>query len=1771
MKTANPQFANQALVAAHEPFPGCHGRLARPCLGPSATRRALAFAAWALLALLTFAATARAQSPSDWAMERHDPSRSSVTDQPLAMPLALRWRCEPAQPPAPAWPEPGKNLNRTDFDYAPHPIVAGGKLFWSSSADDTLRAHDAATGEPLWQFTADGPLRFAPQFADGALYLGSDDGRVHCLNPANGKPLWTFTGGPRPEMILGNGRMISRWPIRTGVLVDRGVVYFAAGMWPAEGVFLWALDAATGKVIWCNDTAGAGDVRVVGHVIEPSLSGITPQGAIAATADRLVVPMGRGAPATFDRATGKLLKFHPGDTNGFGGTWLTLDGDMCFAYAASFYSGLAINGVPIETMENVKGPQVLKPLQMSGFGMPRIGSFVGSWGFTQYDAKVKAIVKDNRLTARAAYGLLRAKETLVLGYDGSVAAEGTQSQPAATIRVAVAGNDLAIHAVVVDHRVSRDAEKPWKGSCFELFAASAAAASTRAAQTQAGDINLPASGIAQLMMIPAVAGAAGDAPAAAFLPTKGKPKPADDVRIVTTPTADGYDLAALVPLATLGLAPDAKAIDLEFQVTGVSDAGKLNRDTLFGSPLAYQDRSKFGQFRVGGENAGGADKSALTLAKLPAIADAKAIAAALATIAPHEIRVAEQRELWRAPVRGKAYELAVADGRLYAVTDAGQISCFASAPAVAPGTSAPGNAAPAVAPKLIAAPITRATATLVDPTPLAAGLIKQIADAKLDVGYALVVGTHESLSLARALAERTQLDVVLALPDAKAVAAARDYFLNQTALYGSRVHVLAVDRLDALPFPRWFASVVYLAGNVKADRGCLAECYRVLRPAGGLMVLGTTPRDAAPRLLAEAGVPANEIDAAGPAAKVVRGRLAGALDWDTKETNDKLVRWPLRPIWFGGTGPAKTHNRKYQAPTLATANGRFIENGQTHVTAVDAYNGAEWWSVRKPVEAVGGHFGSSINADDRFAYFTVAPYTNPGEKRRFWGCIALDARSGKQQAIYAPKWSAPPSFTLDKPKTWAIEPIPFADAAWNPKLNQAGGEAGLDTSAGNRVTVARDEKGLVVTLVARPAAPATREEWLVGFDLRPPGQRLGLCQGVCWTYRVSLKRDVPGAAPTVLPAVGEGHPALAASGKVEGGASTITLRLAWADVPSLANKPPAPPASLGFAAVVDFFKGPAVDLAVSRGSNLAERFQQDTAEALNAGWPNLVLDPAATKDLAERPTILAGGLAGVENDGADLGEPLPLAKWQMQNRVTPGFAAAQGLRTHPLTGEQVEKIWIHGDGCSAATYADAGILSRAANAGFYDFVDDSGLRSFGGVRQSCGSSVMAAQGVWYMANGGSGCECTYAFLSQVALAPADRRSHEDWAQFADWRADTQVRQAALNFGAPGDRRDEAGVLWLGVPRASGHRSATYGIYGWAPYHGVWQQPAPSVLPVDLAIETFPAAGPNAGPFRVNADRVEIAGTDKPWIYASQVRAIRKATLKVDFYPALAARPAGGPVALDGKLDEPAWKAKPQVRLAMSQSSVAFAYDDENLYIAGQRDAAVDRKGEARNWNGLASAVSGDAWEVYLTDASQQKVIHLATNCAGARSTALVSGPGPEKAGVTLAWQSAVVARNGEPFVAEFAIPWATLSQQGIDKSTLRVNAQVGDHPLVSEAMVRLGGYGRSRCQNFVPLGLGTPPAKAARRFTLRLHFAELEDLAPGKRVFDVLVQGKPALERFDAAATAGGPRRAVMRELKGIEASESLTLEFVPRGEGKDALPFLSAMELQEETPVAAK
>ena len=254
---------------------------------------------------------------TDWPTYRHDVNRSAVSAIAIEPALHLQWTYQAGRPPETAWPLPGEETPRMHTDRVFHPVVGDGLMYFGSSSDHVMRALDPATGQTVWRFYADGAIRFAPHFYEGRLYFGADDGYVYCLNASDGDLEWRYRPSPADERIIGNGRMVSLWPVRTGVIVDEGTLYVAAGVFPYEGLYICALDARSGDEIWKNDTAGD-----LAWGLE--YGGMAPQGYLLVSPSTLYVPSGRGMPAAFDRHDGTFKKFLS-QGGKVGGSWALLD------------------------------------------------------------------------------------------------------------------------------------------------------------------------------------------------------------------------------------------------------------------------------------------------------------------------------------------------------------------------------------------------------------------------------------------------------------------------------------------------------------------------------------------------------------------------------------------------------------------------------------------------------------------------------------------------------------------------------------------------------------------------------------------------------------------------------------------------------------------------------------------------------------------------------------------------------------------------------------------------------------------------------------------------------------------------------------------------------------------------------------------------------------------------------------------------------------------------------------------------------------------------------------------------------------------------------------------------------------------------------------------------------------------------------------------------------------------------------------------------------
>ncbi len=186
----------------------------------------------------------------DWPMWRRDAQRTAVSSEKLPEELHLQWVRH--YPPL----NPAFRSKRLQFDGGYEPIASGNRLFVGSSSNDSITAIDFDTGAELWRFFTGGPVRFAPVAWRGNVYAGSDDGYLYCLDAESGTLRWKFKAVPSSRKVIGNDRLISLWPLRGGSVLADGRIYFAAGVWPFEGVFVYALDAKTGAVIWKNDRAG---------------------------------------------------------------------------------------------------------------------------------------------------------------------------------------------------------------------------------------------------------------------------------------------------------------------------------------------------------------------------------------------------------------------------------------------------------------------------------------------------------------------------------------------------------------------------------------------------------------------------------------------------------------------------------------------------------------------------------------------------------------------------------------------------------------------------------------------------------------------------------------------------------------------------------------------------------------------------------------------------------------------------------------------------------------------------------------------------------------------------------------------------------------------------------------------------------------------------------------------------------------------------------------------------------------------------------------------------------------------------------------------------------------------------------------------------------------------------------------------------------------------------------------------------------------------------
>ena len=1451
---------------------------------------------------------------ADWPAYKNNHLRSSVSNETLTFPMRAGWTWHSAQPPAPAWPEPGRAMNSLDFDYAFQPVAADGLIFFGSSADDTLRGVDAASGTVVWSYTTGGPIRFAPQIADGKCYVASDDGHVYCLEARTGAEIWRFRAALNERQVLAHGRMVSRWPCRSGVLVQEGIVYLTAGMWPSEGVFVYALEAKTGKPIWCNDTSSYEYIEYP-HMPSTSFGGPAPQGSLLSANGVLVVPTGRCAPAGYDAKTGKLLYFDSAPSNR-GGTWATIFGGIIFTSAVAW-----------QPDQSFRLGESL-PQRADSLAALKINNGKEEWPLTKAIAEFTDEVKGPRWRSQIASGLF-----------------GRQRVIFAEKRIYAAGNG--------------------KVDAFEI---------------------------------------------------------------------DGDKV--------------------------------VRRLWSVEHPRVYSEALTNNALLLGGTD----------------------------TIVALDLN--SGRTLWQAEVDGQARGLAVADGRVIVSTHLGTIHVFGQTNAMVER---------------------KEVSKLAEPIPdQVTQILKRLTGGGSIKGFVVVSGDADA-QFAEKLARHSRLHVLCLLSDGERVTTERRRLVNETALYGSRLAIVHTLKDRLLPLIPYFANLVVFAGNGPSGE----ELYRILRPCGGVMAfIGKFDVDA---LAKDARVPAHEVKSDAKEKWIIRGKLPGAFDWNSENDADKRVRWPLEFQWFGEPNGQLLVPRHARPRTPIPANGRLFVFGESHITAVDAYNGNELWRRRFNQGVCTGQ--SAVSADDDFVYVQ--------DGKAFF---QFEAATGKLSKVLG-QTRGP--LVLDGRKPIHRE-----------ELGRSGDSGAIDIEA--------TDEALRITLTANAASFSRNDVWELAFDFRSAEQRLLAASPGAFEIVLGAMNASPRAHKT-LPL-----PPMKIESKRTDNSSVIVLTIPWRGIANGER-----PKDFTFAADLKLWTEDFRSKLWARPLVGKERFLNEAEsvialegpqprkdKVLSPHWPAPVSESYDLPDFARKPGRLPpltlhrpdGDYSADFKEGmgkTDSGKDGPLKRIQ-------GFELLN--RQQPLTGEDVSREYSRSYGCSGTSCSAAMDFFRSGTIGMYDRLEDSGMRNISGIRSGCGLSLIPAFGMMVYSESASDCLCAYSFATSLGLVPSDRQRNEDWAMFDDNHlSQGLIRRSALNLGAPGDRRDAHGVLWFGFPR----------------------QPVAISKGVAMPLPYLLEVAEGFGAYRINTDRRPIENTDQPWIYGSGIKGLNRLRMDLTFHQPekmILSLPTSAAPAIDGNLNDDCWDGFGAMTIHDRAATVQFRTDGTNLYVAYQETARRDLLGRKLPWKGKqvgkdCDFEKDDHFRLSLHNADATKIVTFAVTAGGGRYDAILSlgkdsmksktlpNP-PDDATWNGSWTSQVKTTE-QFFQGEFAIPWKTLEDAGIQKEKLVFECQ------------KKGAWGGARdraLSRFRESAIEVQPFDRpikSRNFIVRLHFAELEDVAAGERIFDVELQGRTVIESFDVVKEAGGRFRALVREFE-ISANRQMNIRLVPKAKSltERSAPILSGVEV---------
>lgn len=217
------------------------------------------------------------------------------------------------------------------------------------------------------------------------------------------------------------------------------------------------------------------------------------------------------------------------------------------------------------------------------------------------------------------------------------------------------------------------------------------------------------------------------------------------------------------------------------------------------------------------------------------------------------------------------------------------------------------------------------------------------------------------------------------------------------------------------------------------------------------------------------------------------------------------------------------------------------------------------------------------------------------------------------------------------------------------------------------------------------------------------------------------------------------------------------------------------------------------------------------------------------------------------------------------------------LVKNPLTGGLQPWRVSRAYGCNNIVASENLLTFRSGAASFYDLLNEAGTGNLGGFKSGCTSNLVVANGVLNAPDYTRTCSCAYQ--NQTSLALVHMPEIEVWSVNTSLASKEStalfkgqaIQELAINFGAPGDRRDAEGTLWLEYPVVAG--------------------PSPQ-----LSIET----NEDVTFFQQHSSTVKTA--DLPWVLASGVEGVSDLRIHMRLSGQDQDQPApGGPQRYDVRL------------------------------------------------------------------------------------------------------------------------------------------------------------------------------------------------------------------------------------------------------------------------------